>query len=119
MDFFVSFHLDEEFNETVRSRHRDTFNYNSFSEGEKLRIDLALLFTWRTIAKMKNSVNTNLLILDEIFDSSLDQQGTDDFFKIVNKIKRMKMSLLYHTKVIYYLISLLILKFENISDLEK
>ena len=85
MDFFVSFHLDEEFNETVKSRHRDRFNYNSFSEGEKLRIDLAILFTWRTIAKMKNSVNTNLLILDEIFDSSLDQQGTDDFFKIVNK----------------------------------
>ena len=83
MDFFVNFELDEEFNETIKSRFRDTFNYNSFSEGEKLRIDLALLFTWRTIAKMKNSVNTNLLILDEIFDSSLDQQGTDDFFKII------------------------------------
>ena len=81
MDLYVSFHLDEEFNETVKSRHRDTFVYNSFSEGEKLRIDLALLFTWRTIAKMKNSVNTNLLILDEIFDSSLDAQGTDDFLK--------------------------------------
>ena len=70
MDFFVSFHLDEEFNETVKSRFRDTFNYNNFSEGEKMRIDLALLFTWRHIAKMKNSTNTNLLILDEIFFSS-------------------------------------------------
>ena len=96
MDFFVSFHLDEEFNETVKSRHRDTFNYNSFSEGEKLRIDLAILFTWRTIAKMKNSVNTNLLILDEIFDSSLDQQGTDDFFKIVNKLKNENVFIISH-----------------------
>ena len=79
MDFFISFHLDEEFKETVKSRHMDSFNYNNFSEGEKMRIDLSLLFTWRSIAKMKNSVNTNLLILDEIFDSSLDGQGTDDF----------------------------------------
>ena len=87
MDFFVSFNLDEEFNETVKSRFRDNFNYNSFSEGEKMRIDLALLFTWRAIAKMKNSANTNLLILDEIFDSSLDGQGTDDFFKIIGTLK--------------------------------
>ena len=72
MDFYISFNLDEEFNETVKSRFRDTFNYNNFSEGEKMRIDLALLFTWRDIARMKNSTNTNLLILDEIFDSSLD-----------------------------------------------
>ena len=77
MDFYISFNLDEEFNETVKSRFRDTFNYNNFSEGEKMRIDLALLFTWRDIARMKNSTNTNLLILDEIFDSSLDGQGTD------------------------------------------
>ena len=87
MDFFVNFHLDEEFNETIKSRFRDTFVYNSFSEGEKLRIDLALLFTWRTIAKMKNSTNTNLLILDEIFDSSLDGAGTEEFFKILKTLR--------------------------------
>ena len=113
MDFFISFHLDEEFNETVKSRHRDTFNYNSFSEGEKLRIDLALLFTWRTIAKMKNSVNTNLLILDEIFDSSLDQQGTDDFFKIVNKLKNENIFIISHKG------DILFDKFTNILKFEK
>ena len=84
MDFFVNFTLDEEFNETIKSRHRDVFNYHSFSEGEKLRIDLAILFTWREIAKLKNSTNTNLLILDEIFDSSLDTSGTDEFMKILS-----------------------------------
>ena len=84
MDFFVNFTLDEEFNETIKSRHRDIFNYHSFSEGEKLRIDLAILFTWREIAKLKNSTNTNLLILDEIFDSSLDSSGTDEFMRILN-----------------------------------
>ena len=83
MDFFVNFSLDEEFNETIKSRHRDEFNYHSFSEGEKLRIDLAILFTWREIAKLKNSTNTNLLILDEIFDSSLDTSGTDEFMRIL------------------------------------
>ena len=88
MDFFVNFTLDDEFNETIKSRHRDEFNYNSFSEGEKLRIDLSILFTWREIAKMKNSMNTNLLILDEIFDSSLDSSGTDEFMRILtNKDK--------------------------------
>ena len=84
MDFFVNFSLDEEFNETIKSRHRDEFNYHSFSEGEKLRIDLAILFTWREIAKLKNSTNTNLLILDEIFDSSLDSSGTDEFMRILH-----------------------------------
>ncbi len=83
MDFFVNFTLDEEFNETIRSRYRDEFNYHSFSEGEKLRIDLSILFTWREIAKLKNSTNTNLLILDEIFDSSLDTSGTDEFMRIL------------------------------------
>ena len=83
MDFFVNFSLDEEFNETIKSRHRDDFQYHSFSEGEKLRIDLAILFTWREIAKLKNSTNTNLLILDEIFDSSLDTSGTDEFMRIL------------------------------------
>jgi len=85
MDFFVNFSLDEEFNETIKSRHRDEFGYHSFSEGEKLRIDLAILFTWREIAKLKNSTNTNLLILDEIFDSSLDTSGTDEFMRILYK----------------------------------
>ena len=85
MNFFVSFNLDENFNEEIKSRYRDDFTYDSFSEGEKMRIDLALLFTWRTVAKLKNSVNTNLLILDEVFDSSLDGEGTDEFMKIVNE----------------------------------
>ena len=83
MDFYVSFELDEGFNETIKSRHRDEFTYDSFSEGEKMRIDLALLFTWRAVAKLKNSVNTNLLVLDEVFDSSLDASGTDEFLKIL------------------------------------
>jgi DNA repair exonuclease SbcCD ATPase subunit len=84
MDFYVHFELDETFNEKIRARHRDEFTYASFSEGEKMRIDLAMLFTWRQIAKMKNSVNTNLLLLDEIFDSSLDVSGTDYFLTLMN-----------------------------------
>ena len=86
MEFYVNFTLDESFEETIKSRYRDEFSYPSFSEGEKMRIDLALLFTWRAIAKMKNSANTNLLILDEIFDSSLDSGGTDEFLKILNTL---------------------------------
>ena len=86
LDFFVSFHLDENFNETIRSRHRDSFNYASFSEGEKQRIDLSLLFTWRQIAKMKNSAASNLLILDETFDSSLDIDGVDNLTKILDTL---------------------------------
>jgi DNA repair exonuclease SbcCD ATPase subunit len=86
MDFFVQFNLDEKFDETIKSRHRDDFSYASFSEGEKQRIDLALLFTWRTIAKMKNSVATNLLILDEVFDSSLDNNGTDYVMSLLDTL---------------------------------
>lgn len=86
MDFFVKFDLDENFNEVIKSRYRDEFTYASFSEGEKMRIDLAILFTWRQIAKMKNSVNTNLLLLDEIFDSSLDVAGTDYFLSVMDKL---------------------------------
>jgi len=114
MDFFVNFSLDEEFNETIRSRHRDVFNYHSFSEGEKLRIDLAILFTWREIAKLKNSTNTNLLILDEIFDSSLDTSGTEEFMRI-----------LYHTMnkenvfVISHKGDTLIDKFPRVMKFEK
>ena len=83
MDFYINFHLDEEFNETVQSPIHDKFSYSSFSEGEKMRIDLALLFTWREVARFKNSANTNLLIMDEVFDSSLDGFGTDEFLKII------------------------------------
>ena len=86
MDFFVQFELDENFNETIRSRFRDVFSYSSFSEGEKLRIDLALLFTWRAVAKLRNSVSTNLLIMDEIMDSSLDTSGTEEFLKIIQDL---------------------------------
>lgn len=86
LDFFVSFQLDEEFNEVIKSRHRDVFTYASFSEGEKMRIDLALLFTWRAIAKLKNSTNTNLLILDEVFDASLDTSGCDEFLKLLQEL---------------------------------
>ena len=113
MDFFVSFYLDEEFKEEVKSRHRDTFDYNNFSEGEKMRIDLALVFTWRAIAKMKNSANTNLLILDEIFDSSLDGQGTDDFFKIVRNMGKENIFIISHKG------DILFDKFTNIISFKK
>ena len=96
MDFYVNFTLDNNFNETIKSRHRDEFSYSSFSEGEKMRIDLALLFTWRAVAKMKNSTNTNLLILDEIFDSSLDGTGTDDFLKILHTFKDQNVFVISH-----------------------
>jgi DNA repair exonuclease SbcCD ATPase subunit len=86
LDFFVNFELDEEFNEVIKSRYRDEFSYASFSEGEKMRIDLALLFTWRAVAKLKNSTNTNLLILDEVFDASLDTTGCDEFLKLLHDI---------------------------------
>jgi DNA repair exonuclease SbcCD ATPase subunit len=86
MDFFISFEIDEAFNEKIKSRHRDEFSYASFSEGEKAKIDLALLFTWRTIARMKNSASTNLLMLDEVFDGSLDINGTDFVMTILNTI---------------------------------
>ena len=86
LEFYVGFELDENFEETIKSRFRDVFKYDNFSQGEKMRIDLALLFTWRAIARMKNSVNTNLLILDEVFDSSLDNQGTDDFLRLLNTL---------------------------------
>ena len=86
MDFFVNFTINESFEETIKSRHRDEFSYSNFSEGEKMRIDLALLFTWRQIAKLKNSTNTNLLILDEVFDSSLDGVGTEEFLKLIHEM---------------------------------
>jgi DNA repair exonuclease SbcCD ATPase subunit len=88
MDFFVSFELDENFNEKIRSRHRDDFTYASFSEGEKQKIDLALLFTWRAVAKLRNSINTNLLIMDEVFDSSLDLNATEYLLNIINDVAK-------------------------------
>jgi energy-coupling factor transporter ATP-binding protein EcfA2 len=86
MDFFVNFELNEQFAETIRSRFRDDFSYASFSEGEKMRINLAILFTWRSVSKLRNSINTNLLIMDEVFDSSLDSNGTEEFFKILQTL---------------------------------
>ena len=86
MNFFVNFEIDEEFKETIKSRYRDDFSYSNFSEGERMRIDLALMLTWRSVAKMKNSMNTNLLVLDEVFDSSLDSSGTEEFMKLLNSL---------------------------------
>ena len=96
MDFFVKFQLDESFEETILSRHRDDFTYDSFSEGEKMRIDLALLFTWRTIARMKNSANTNLLILDEVFDASLDANGCEEFLKLIHSLEDANVFVISH-----------------------
>jgi DNA repair exonuclease SbcCD ATPase subunit len=96
MDFFVNFQLDENFNESIKSRHRDDFSYYSFSEGEKRRIDIALLLTWRDIAAMRNSVNVNLLILDEVFDASLDQSGVDDLMKLFNVLKKTNLFVISH-----------------------
>lgn len=86
MEFMCQFELDEQFNETIKSRYRDVFSYASFSEGEKMRINLAILFTWRSLAKLRNSINTNILIMDEVFDSSLDSNGTEEFIKIINSL---------------------------------
>jgi DNA repair exonuclease SbcCD ATPase subunit len=113
MDFFINFKLDNEFREIIRSRFRDEFSYSSFSEGEKVRINLALLFTWRAIAKMKNSISTNLLLLDEIFDSSLDGQGTDDFIKILNTLEGENVFIISHKQ------DLIIDKFKNVMKFEK
>jgi DNA repair exonuclease SbcCD ATPase subunit len=96
MDFFVKFELNESFEEKILSRHRDDFTYDSFSEGEKMRIDLALLFTWRSIARMKNSANTNLLILDEVFDASLDANGCDEFLKLIHNLEQTNIFVISH-----------------------
>ena len=113
LEFQVKFDLDEQFNETIKSRYRDEFSYANFSEGEKMRIDLALLFTWRQIAKMKNSTNTNLLILDEIFDSSLDANGTDEFLKILSTLTNENIFLVSHKS------DLNIDKFDHLIRFEK
>jgi len=113
MDFYINFHLDEEFNETIKSPIHEDFSYSSFSEGEKMRIDLALLFTWREVARVKNSVNTNLLIMDEVFDSSLDGFGTDEFLKIIRYvIKNANIFVISHKIDLYD-------KFENVVKFNK
>ena len=116
MEFYVNFTLDESFNETIKSRFRDEFTYASFSEGEKMRIDLALLFTWRAIAKMKNSTNTNLLILDEIFDSSLDGTGTDEFLKILNTLTKENVFVISHKGDTLYDKFGSVIKFEKVKN---
>ena len=113
MEFYVNFTLNESFEETIKSRYRDEFTYDSFSEGEKMRIDLALLFTWRAIAKMKNSTNTNLLMLDEIFDSSLDSSGTDEFLKILNTLADENVFVISHKQ------DILVDKFRSTIKFEK
>ena len=113
MEFYVNFTLNESFEETIKSRYRDEFTYDSFSEGEKMRIDLALLFTWRAIAKMKNSTNTNLLMLDEIFDSSLDSTGTDEFLKILNTLSDENVFVISHKQ------DVLVDKFRSTIKFEK
>ena len=113
LEFQVKFELDEQFHETIKSRYRDVFGYANFSEGEKMRIDLALLFTWRQVAKMKNSTNTNLLILDEIFDSSLDANGTDEFLKILNTLANENVFIISHKS------DLNVDKFDNLVRFER
>ena len=113
LDFYVNFTLDAEFNETIKSRYRDNFNYNNFSEGEKLRIDLSVLFTWREIAKIKNSTNTNLLVLDEVLDSSLDSSGTEEFMKIINSLAKENVFVISHKG------DILIDKFTQVIKYEK
>ena len=114
LEFYVGFELDEAFEETIKSRFRDVFKYENFSQGEKMRIDLALLFTWRAVARMKNSVNTNLLILDEVFDSSLDASGTDEFMKMLNTLtEKTNAFIISHKGDILYD------KFEHVIRFEK
>jgi len=119
MDFFVNFNLDESFKETIKSRHRDEFSYESFSEGEKQRIDIALLLTWRAIAKMKNSANTNLLILDEVFDSSLDNNGTEYLMNLLQILDGTNLFVISHKGDILQDKFRSILRFEKINNFSR
>ena len=120
MDFFVNFTLNEEFGEIIKSRFRDEFSYASFSEGEKQKIDLALLFTWREVARMKNSVATNLLILDEVFDSSLDAEGTNELLKILRSLGNdTNVFVISHKGEILVDKFLRTIKFEKVNDFSK
>ena len=111
--------LNEKFEETIKSRYRDEFSYSSFSEGEKMRIDLALMFTWREIARLKNSTNTNLLIMDEVFDSSLDASGTDDFLKILNELESQNIFVISHKGDVLFDKFYSIVKFEKQNNFSK
>ena len=113
LDFFVNINLDESFKETIKSRHRDEFSYNNFSEGEKQRIDMALMLTWRAVAKLKNSANTNLLILDEIFDASLDASGTEELMKLLHLLEDVNLFVISHRG------DILQDKFSNVVKFEK
>ena len=119
LDFYINFTLNEQFEETIKSRYRDDFSYASFSEGEKMRIDLALMFTWREIARLKNSTNTNLLIIDEIFDSSLDATGTDDFLKILNSLESQNIFVISHKGDVMFDKFNSIIKFEKQKNFSK
>jgi DNA repair exonuclease SbcCD ATPase subunit len=119
MDFYVNFTMDENFSENIQSRNRENFSYSSFSEGEKMRIDLALLFTWREVAKMKNSVNTNLLVLDEVFDSSLDSNGTDEFLKLLNELGGNNVFVISHKGEILYDKFRSIIKFDKVKNFSR
>ena len=118
-DFFVNFNLDESFKETIKSRHRDAFSYESFSEGEKQRIDMALMLTWRTIAKLKNSANTNLLILDEIFDSSLDANGTEYLMNILHMLEDVNLFVISHKGDILQDKFRSVIKFEKVNNFSR
>jgi energy-coupling factor transporter ATP-binding protein EcfA2 len=119
MDFFVNFNLDESFKETIKSRHRDEFYYASFSEGEKQRIDMALMLTWRAVAKMKNSANTNILILDEVFDSSLDTNGTEDLMKILGMLDDTNLFVISHKGDILQDKFRNVIKFEKVNNFSR
>jgi len=119
LDFYVNFHLNEQFEETIKSRYRDDFSYSSFSEGEKMRIDLALMFTWREVARLKNSTNTNLLIMDEVFDSSLDASGTDDFLKILNELESQNIFVISHKGDVLFDKFYSMMKFEKQNNFSK
>jgi DNA repair exonuclease SbcCD ATPase subunit len=113
MDFYINFSLDEEFNESIHSPVHEKFSYDSFSEGEKMRIDLSLLFTWREVARVKNSISTNLLVMDEVFDSSLDGFGTEEFLKIIRfVVKDANIFVISHKSELHD-------KFENVIKFEK
>ena len=118
-DFFVNFNLDESFKETIKSRHRDEFTYASFSEGEKQKIDLALLFSWRAVSKLKNSTNTNLLILDEVFDSSLDANGTEYLMNILQMLEGTNVFVISHKGDILQDKFRSVIRFEKVKDFSR
>jgi DNA repair exonuclease SbcCD ATPase subunit len=119
LDFFVNFNLDESFKETIKSRHRDDFSYHNFSEGEKQRIDMALMLTWRAVAKLKNSSNTNLLILDEVFDSSLDTTGTEELMKILHGLEGVNLFVISHKGDILQDKFINTIKFEKVKNFSR